>query len=257
MTDLKNTDQPPECPYQPGKCISCGKRTDPYYVEPVLIGNKPCGGWFPPDDKCEDCVEKESAEKNKQDPPEKKLLSAGLYPLHLSMTLDTFKVIPGNEKAFQAVRRYIDNPQGGLFITGPCGVGKTHLAAAIANNFILSGRKCRFVSSPELLLEIKTEIHEQRSITEQDLIYDYTGYDYLFLDDLGAEKVTEWTLETLYLIIDRRLRDMKHELIITSNLDLNGISQNLNDRIASRITEMCRIIRLEGNDWRLKKKPRG
>jgi len=72
----------------------------------------------------------------------------------------------------------------------------------------------------------------------------------LLLDDIGAEKASEWVKQTLYLIIDNRYGNMK-KTFITSNLTLNQISNQLDDRISSRIAGMSNTIRMQGKDRRL------
>ena len=68
---------------------------------------------------------------------------------------------------------------------------------------------------------------------------------------LGTEKYSEWVEETLYLLIDRRYSNMR-KTFISSNLNLDGVAQHLNDRISSRIAGMCEVLKMEGKDRRLK-----
>ena len=110
-----------------------------------------------------------------------------------------------------------------------------------------------FVSIPDLLLEIRHSFKEKSETDEQDIINKYSEIDLLVLDDLGIEKTSEWSIQTLYTIIDRRYRDMKRT-IITSNLNLKEIADKLDDRISSRIAGMCDCITLKGADRRLKNK---
>ena len=72
----------------------------------------------------------------------------------------------------------------------------------------------------------------------------------LILDDMGAEKTSEWSIQTLYSIIDRRYRDEKQTLI-TSNLTLDEIAEKVGDRIASRIAGMCKVVEIKGKDRRI------
>lgn len=144
-----------------------------------------------------------------------------------------------------------------IFITGACGSGKTHLALGLLLEWLAwrwDGRNLRFnatfVSWVELLLQLKNGFNEGQS--ELSMIEPYTTLDLLVLDDLGAEKVSDWSREGCYVILDRRYRDMR-QTIVTSNLNLGQISHNLDDRIASRLVEMAKVIKLEGTDYRLKK----
>lgn len=153
-----------------------------------------------------------------------------------------------------------------LYIVGPCGTGKTHFLAALVRKKILSA-KCRiieddefrvfekpqtfpyFISIPDLLLKIRASFKDD-STTEEEIIERFSNIDILMLDDIGSEKPTEWVLQTLYLIIDHRYRELK-ETYITSNLSLDQLAERLSDRIASRIAGMCKVLKLEGNDRRI------
>jgi DNA replication protein DnaC len=71
----------------------------------------------------------------------------------------------------------------------------------------------------------------------------------LILDDLGAEKASEWVAETLYILIDDRYGNMK-PTVFTSNYSPSELAERLGDRIVSRIMEMCRIIEIKTSDKR-------
>lgn len=152
----------------------------------------------------------------------------------------------------------------GLFLTGPRGTGKTHLAVAImrqicmleATRSVVTRQYMRsmpiFISVPDLLLEIRDSYRDGAEETERHVIERYSNIPTLILDDLGAEKTTEWALQTLFVIIDRRYRNVLRT-IITSNLSLEELSGKIGDRIASRIAEMCDVKIIKGEDRRLKR----
>jgi DNA replication protein DnaC len=101
---------------------------------------------------------------------------------------------------------------------------------------------CKFMSVPYLLLEIKSTFSDVSEITETDLIKKYSNIDVLVLDDLGAEKMTEWAYSVLYVLINERYEKDKIT-IFTSNLSLNELSEKLgDDRIPSRIENQGKII---------------
>lgn len=141
--------------------------------------------------------------------------------------------------------------QSALF-TGSRGVGKTHAAVALLlAQMELSGKfGALFVTSADLLLEIRSCYNGKAN--EVEVLDKYTSANILVLDDIGAEKPTEWTVATLGLIIDRRYREGS-QTIFTSNLTPQEISDVVGDRIASRILGLCgrNIIFLNGTDRRL------
>lgn len=158
----------------------------------------------------------------------------------------SFVDIQGLPQIVEGLRAYTES----VFIHGPTGTGKTHLAIATAKESICES--AIFVTAPELLLAIRSCFSDGAARREDDLIQEYTSTDLLILDDLGAEKSTEYSITTLYLIIDRRDRSLKRT-IITSNLSLQEISEKLDARIASRLSSMKIVNLSKLPDYRKKR----
>jgi DNA replication protein DnaC len=205
---------------------------------------------------CQRCEEREQQIKTE----EKKTKNKAYLQVHIERFL-TLRGVPkrylyANITDFDKVKLSTN----GLFLSGARGTGKTHLACAIVKKEILESENYTsdidkmplFISIPDLLLEIRHSFKEGSETDEQDIINKYSSIDLLVLDDLGIEKTSEWSIQTLYTIIDRRYRDMKRT-IITSNLTLKEIADKLDDRISSRIAGMCDGVTLKGADRRLKK----
>ncbi|MBA7491886.1 DNA replication protein DnaC [subsurface metagenome] len=142
----------------------------------------------------------------------------------------------------------------GLFLYGPNGTGKTHLAVAVMRSLSLKGElNWYFIKTPYLLMNIREAFKKEFSGSESKLIDRFIDYDYLVIDELGVEKTTDWSLQTLYLIIDGR-SDRLRSTIITSNLSLQGIENDLDPRLASRIVGMSKeLLEFTCDDWRLRK----
>jgi DNA replication protein DnaC len=158
--------------------------------------------------------------------------------------LTEFKVEDGNKKAYEATLDFIKNGGKGIFFFGPAGTGKTHLAVLIAQE----SENVKFVKIPKLLLSLKANF-DGKGYENEQIIERLSKIPVLILDDLGAEKATEWVAETLYILIDERYGNMK-PTIITSNYSLSELSERLGDRIVSRIMEMCRVIEIKTSDKR-------
>jgi DNA replication protein DnaC len=134
-----------------------------------------------------------------------------------------------------------------VVLSGKTGCGKTHIAVSMLRE---SGLKWTgyFITIPELLLKIRGAFNSQSSETEEEIIKKFSDYDLLVLDDLGAEKTTEYSITTLYLILDRRNRENKRT-IVTTNLSLQDIEETLGARIASRLSDM-KFIKINMQDYR-------
>ena len=77
----------------------------------------------------------------------------------------------------------------------------------------------------------------------------YVSYDLLVLDDVGASKDTEWTEETLFVLVDNRYCCEK-QTVFTSNQSLEGLAARIGERIVSRICGSCLVVVLDGPDRR-------
>jgi DNA replication protein DnaC len=143
----------------------------------------------------------------------------------------------------------------GLYLYGESGVGKTHTICAIAKKVILSGIEIMFFNTGDFLDKLRDEFNKTPNWEDenhQSLFREVMDFDgVLFLDDIGAEKASEWVRERLYLIINKKYEDLK-PIIFTSNCDLEILSARLGDRVTSRIMGMAEILELDGVDRRNK-----
>ena len=177
-------------------------------------------------------------------------------------SLSNYQPVAGNatqmlafKEAYRLVREYPANERG-LLLTGPVGVGKTHLAVAILKELTEKGARCHFCEYGSLLKEIQDSYHPASRSSEMSVLTSVYDAEVLVLDELGASKPTEWVLDTMTQIIGRRYNDKKLTIFTTNYTDerLNPSSETLQDRIGirlrSRLYEMCHTVLLDGEDYR-------
>jgi DNA replication protein DnaC len=162
----------------------------------------------------------------------------------------------------------------GLLFIGPIGTGKTHLAVGIIQELVRSkGVPCLFCDYRELLKEIQNSYNASVQATELQILRPVFESEVLVLDELGAVKPTEWVWDTVSHILNSRYNEKKTTIVTTNFLNLppgelqvsRGLSaseaarqavrnETLGDRITermrSRLHEMCRVVQLEGADFR-------
>lgn len=185
------------------------------------------------------------------DHPEKVLPMYGIDSLFYGATLDTLK---DQDAIVKEARKYAVNPAGNLFISGPTGRGKTHLAIGIMREMIKAGKSnMYFKYIPDLLIELKNtfDAGKETHITEKDVMDRYSEYRFLVLDDMGVEKPTDFAVAALDTIIDRRLRYLL-PTVVTTNLTIAEVEETISPRLASRL-ESGRVWTLRGRDWRRKR----
>ena len=147
-----------------------------------------------------------------------------------------------------------------LFITGGVGTGKTVFMASLAKEYIKQLKNIQWISYPKFILKLqnsyKNEVFEVNrydsvKVNPFDLVDDLASYaGYLFIDDLGAEKLTEFVRQTTYYLLNEREQYML-PTIITSNFSLDEIDRDIDKRVSSRICGMCKILKFTGKDRRV------
>lgn len=188
---------------------------------------------------------------------------AKIPPMYVGKTFDDYEVTPENDKAVRWAHFLIDNPNSMYFYGAP-GVGKTFLAAILAQEYLNQGKAVIFADVPSLLADLRSTFYKNTDTKLDELMQTLSEVQILFLDDLGAEMATEWSVEQLYLIINSRYNSNR-QTVVTSNCNLDEVAQKLNNpkgakdegisgsRIASRLKQMCKVCSIGGDDRRLRR----
>ena len=274
-------DPPPPVP-----CEFCGK---PRYTKGFVLKDRVA--WIPTGpDPCdcekgqeaqaakEEARRQREAEEQAQERAErqrakiKRIIGAsGIGKRFLNRKFDNFVTSPLTETSYKIARGYANNfkhlqkdpesqEKNGLLITGPKGTGKTHLAAAIANQLMAEGVPVIFATMIDLLAKIKASFENKSTANEEEIMRLYKTADLLIIDDIGKEQPTEWALAKIYQIINARYEDYR-PVIITSNYSPSELVDRMTppggdkqtaDATIDRIMEMTYIVPLAGDSWRTK-----
>lgn len=173
-----------------------------------------------------------------------------------NLNFENFNINSDNEIAVKVANDYTSKcitkkQTKGLIITGESGLGKTHLAASIANKLIKNG-KIVLMGRLTTLLDMLKETFRDNTKSENELIELYSNVDMIIIDDLGTEKISNWALEKLYTIIQNR-NENRLPIIITTRFDKQGLierfsqsqDEQLVDAIISKLYQMCYGITLK------------
>jgi DNA replication protein DnaC len=167
----------------------------------------------------------------------------------------------------------------GLLFMGSVGVGKTHLAIAVLRDLIeKKGVTCLFYESGSLLKAIQDSYNPVSQTSEMRVLAPVYQAEVLVLDELGATVPTNWVRDTLYQIINTRYNNKKLTIFTTNYLDeprasaeenpdsgdpkrrrtlaadriqeLTTLEERIGTPLRSRLYEMCKKVKIEGEDYR-------
>jgi DNA replication protein DnaC len=139
----------------------------------------------------------------------------------------------------------------GLWIYGNTGTGKTTLAMLVSKAALDAGRTVAIYSLPKLLARIRRTYDSAPGADSYLAFFEQlTSVDLLHIDDLGAEKRTDWVLEQLYAIVNERYEAQRSVVVTTNLTDIGELEQQIGERTVSRLSEVCETIALLGSDQR-------
>jgi DNA replication protein DnaC len=192
-------------------------------------------------------------------------------------SLDSYEVgfrgaDPSMRQAHLTARRFVDSypvetDGKGLLLTGSIGVGKTHLAVGLLLALVEErGAHALFYDYRELLKQIQHSYNPTVNSTELDVLKPVFEAEVLVLDELGAQKPTDWVWDTVALILNTRYNDKRTTIITTNYADLapagsggtiaqratreETLGDRIGERMRSRLAEMCVRIEMTGSDFR-------
>jgi DNA replication protein DnaC len=160
-------------------------------------------------------------------------------------TLNPF--VPGLREVVPQIRAYAHRPDGWLTLLGPYGVGKTHLAAAIANQALDRQEQVLFAIVPDLLDHLRATFGPQSTVAYDERFELVRTVPLLILDDLGTESVTAWVREKLYQLVNHRY-NQRLATVITTNLKPEAIEPRIYSRLCDPACGI--IITIVGQDYR-------
>lgn len=173
-----------------------------------------------------------------------------MSPKLQSAVFEAYQVRPENEKAYRIARNYVDQfarmeQEGqGLMFYGPIGTGKSFTAACIANALLSRGVPAVMTSFVRIL---------NSSLDDRSIENAAESASLLVIDDLGAERSTDYALERVYNIIDSRVRSGK-PMILTTNLTMAEMKRPADirySRVYDRVFETCYPVQITGRSFRL------
>ena len=235
-------------------CPECGNIVEPVVIE-VFGQTRYIRGTC----KCE--LERQAQEEARRKEYERKARIERLFdlaelgPRFAECTFESWIARPGSERCLEAAKNFAEHfdrhqvSGEGLLMFGNPGNGKSHLAAAIVNAVIPRGKACVFRSVPALLKKLQETYRADARVSESEILAVLQDADLVVLDDLGAEKMTEWAESMLYYIVDQRYRWRK-PLIVTTNCDLEELEERIGTRTFDRLLEMCVLVENRATSYR-------
>lgn len=178
-----------------------------------------------------------------------------------NFSLDYYKKNPSHYEIMCHNRDFLENyaekfdrkSSPSILMMGGTGLGKTHLSSAVARRIIEKGNDVFYTGAIDLFSTFEVQRFKSAYNNEpNELIERYFECDLLIIDDLGTEMINQFSVSTLYNLINDRL-SRKKPVIISTNLTKDEIKKKYTDRITSRILGEYQVLFFMGTDVRAQK----
>jgi DNA replication protein DnaC len=190
-------------------------------------------------------------------------IGTGIPKRYRGVSFERKPICDLDPELLREVRRFVRDIEDnldkgrGLWFFGDVGTGKTSLAMLVSKSALEAGRSVAIYSVPRLLADIKETYQDDSARSYADLFRRLCEVDLLHLDDLGAEKPTEWVLEQLYSIVNERWQN-ERSILVTSNPGIDELREQIGLRTVSRLEAISGpAIPMMGNDLRIAHAPSG
>jgi DNA replication protein DnaC len=208
---------------------------------------------------------------------ERRLAATRIPEEYRQCTLDGYETAfkgadPSLKRAFSTARKFVDaypvdTGGKGLLFVGSIGVGKTHLAVGVLRRLVQErGVKGLFYDFRQLIWNLQNSYSPQVSTNVQDLLKPVFAAEVLVLDDVGAQKPSDWAEDMFALILNNRYNEKQTTIITTNYPDLPAgggaktdvehaareitLGDRIGNRMLSRLVSMCVRVEMRGEDFR-------
>lgn len=246
--------------YSPA-CIECLRSAVPRqdcrtceYLRALQYGKcKICGkGFFRGDRRPEICGAAECRLEQLRRGIPNRLVMSGVPPRYQGCRFENFDTPPELREKLEIVRKMARRKLArGIFLFGPIGCGKTHIAISVLVEQLMRVANGQFVRSMDFASRCRSAFRPGNDTTVDFIVGELLSSNVLIFDDLGADKSSDFLRESLLNLFDSAYCEQK-PLIVTSNLRIEQINE-IEPRLASRISEMCLPVEMTGQDFRIRK----
>jgi len=217
-------------------------RSEPFRDQVCPLGVCDGSGWILGDDDvaraCECRAQRLKRGRNRG-------VASVIPPRYRGVSFDRPPVTEIEPMVVRVVRTWVEDLEAniaagrGLWLMGDTGTGKTTLAMLVSKVALQENHSVAIYSLPKLLARIRRTYDSEPGGDSYLAFFErLTSVDLLHIDDLGAEKRSDWVLEQLYALVNERYESQR-SMLVTTNLDQQELEEQIGPRTVSRLVEIC------------------